>query len=91
MSNEERIQVLLFPIQNMDVYTWIPYEVLGVDPGFIVHKLNVDPSYLPKKQKSRRSAKGHVEAVRREVEKLKEAGAIKETFFPEWLANTVVI
>ena len=25
------------------------------------------------------------------MEKLKEAGAIRETFFPEWLANTVVV
>jgi len=91
MSNEERVQVLLFLTQNIDVFAWNPYEVPGVDPGFIVHKLNVDPSYPPKKQKSRRSAKDHVEAVKQEVEKLKEAGVIKETFFPEWLVNTVVI
>ena len=62
-----------------------------VDPEFIIHKLNVDPSFPPKKQKPRRSAKEHVEAVRQEVERLKEAGAIKEIFFPEWLANTVVV
>ena len=63
----------------------------GVDPEFIVHKLNVNPSFPPKKQKMRRSAKEHVEAVRQEVEKLKEAGAIKEIFFLDWLANTVVV
>ena len=62
-----------------------------VDPEFIVHKLNVDPSFPPKKQKLKRSAKEHVEAVRQEVGKLKEAGAIKEIFFPDWLANTVVV
>ena len=62
-----------------------------VDPEFIIHKLNVDPLFPPKKQKPRRSAKEHVEAVRQEVERLKEAGAIKEIFFPEWLANTVVV
>ncbi|XP_030942934.1 uncharacterized protein LOC115967916 [Quercus lobata] len=83
MSNEERVQVLLFLIQNMDVFAWNPYEVLRVDPGFIVHKLNVDPLYSPKKQKPRRLAKDHVEGVRQEVKKLKEARAIKETFFPE--------
>ena len=48
MSREERVQVLLFLVQNLDVFAWDPYEVPGVDPGFIVHKLNVDPSYLPK-------------------------------------------
>ena len=78
MSREERV-------------AWDPYEVPGVDLGFIVHKLNVDPLYPLKKQKLRRSAKDHVEAVRQEVEKLKEAGAIKEIFFPKWLANTVVV
>ena len=82
MNNEERVQVLLFLTQNIDVFAWNPYEVPGVDPGFIIHKLNVDPTYPPKKQKPRRSAKDHVEAIRQEVEKLKEAGAIKETFFP---------
>ena len=36
-------------------------------------------------------AKERVEAVRQEVRKLKEAGAIREIFFLEWLANTVVV
>ena len=47
--------------------------------------------YPPKKQKPRRSAKEHVEAIRQEVKRLKEVGAIKEIFFPEWLVNTVVV
>lgn len=62
-----------------------------MDLEFITHWLNVDPSYLPKKQKPRRSAKEHVEVVKQEVKMLKDAGAIKELFFPEWLANTVVV
>ena len=49
MSSEERVQVLLFLVQNIDVFACNPYEVPGVDPGFIAHKLNVDPSYPPKK------------------------------------------
>ena len=91
MNNEERVQVLLFLTQNIDVFAWDPYDVPGVNPEFIVHKLNVDPSYPPKKQKPKRSAKDLVEAIRQEVEMLKKAGAIKETFFLEWLANTVVV
>ena len=58
--------------------------MLGVDPEFIVHKLNVDLLFPPKKIKPKRSAKEHVEAVRKEVGRLKEAGAIKEIFFLEW-------
>ena len=91
MMKEDKVETLLFLIRNVDVFAWNPYEVPRVDPKFIVHKLNVDPSFPPKKQKSRRSAKKHIKAVRQEVGKLKEVGAIKEIFFPDWLVNTVVV
>ena len=81
MKDGDKIKMLLFLIQNVDVFAWSPYKVLGVDPEFIVHKINVDPSFLHKKQKPRRSAKEHMEAVRSEVQRLREAGAIREAFF----------
>ena len=64
VGDQDRVETLLFLIQNVDVFAWRPYEVPEVDPEFIVHKLNVDPSFPPKKQKPRRSTKEHVEAVR---------------------------
>ena len=91
MGGEDKVEMLLLLIHNVDVFAWSPYEVPGVDLEFIVHRLNVDPSFPPKKQKPRRSEREHIEAVRSEVQKLKEAGAIKEIYFPEWLANTVVV
>ena len=46
----------------------------------------------PKKQSLRRSSRDHSESVRDEVTKFKQAGgAIKEGFYPKWLANTVVV
>ena len=62
-----------------------------MDPEFICHHLNVNPLVAPKKQLPRRPSKEHAEAVREEVAKLKQAGAIKEVLYPEWLANMVVI
>ena len=67
------------------------YEASGVDPDFICHHLNVNPLVAPKKQLPRCPSKEQAEAVRQEVAKLKQAGAIKEVFYPEWLANTVVV
>ena len=64
MKDEDRVGMLLFLAQNVDVFAWIPYEVLGVDPEFIVHWFNVNLLFPPKKQKPRRLAKEHVEAVR---------------------------
>ena len=91
MKDQDKVEMLLFLLQNVDVFAWSPYEVPGVDLEFIVHKLNMDPSFPPKKQKPRRVAKEHVDAVKLEVQRLKEAGVIREIFFPEWLANTVVV
>ena len=62
-----------------------------IDLEFIVHKFNVNPLFPLKKQKPRRSAKEHVEVVNQEIKRLKEAGAIKEAFFLEWLANAMVV
>ena len=75
----------------MNVFTWNAYEALGVDPSFICHNLNVNPSVTPRKQPLRRSSKEHSDAVKDEVTRLKQAGAIKEVFYLEWLTNTVVV
>ena len=88
LENEELIEFLR---RNVDVFAWNAYEAPGVDPSFICHHLNVNPSVTPKKQPPRRSSKDHFDAVKDEVMKLKQAGAIKEVFYLEWLANTVVV
>ena len=67
IRSQDKVETLLLLIQNVDVFAWTPYEVPGFDLEFIVHKLNIDPSFPPKKQKSRRSAKEHVKAVKLEV------------------------
>ena len=73
------------------MFTWNAYKAPGVDPSFIYHYLNVNLSVTPKKQPPRRLSKYHSNAIRDEVMKLKQAGAIKEVFYPEWLTNTVVV
>ena len=77
--------------RNVHVFTWNAYKTPGVDPNFICHHLYVNPSVTPRKQPPQCSSKDHYDAVKDEVMKLKQAGAIKEVFYPEWLANTMVI
>ena len=62
-----------------------------MDSSFICHHSNVNPFVTPKKQSPRSSSKDHFDAVKGEVMKFKQAGAIKEVFYLEWLANTVVV
>ena len=73
------------------MFAWDAYEALGVDPSFICHHLNVNPSITPKKQPLRRPSKEHANAIRDKVMKLKKADAIKEVFYLEWLANIVMV
>ncbi|XP_065629138.1 uncharacterized protein LOC136067345 [Quercus suber] len=88
---QEKEELVEFLKKNVDVFAWDAYEAPGVDPNFICHKLNVNPAATQKKQPPRRSSKEHSDAVKDEMMKLKRAGAIKEVFYPEWLANTVVV
>ena len=78
-------------MRNIDVFAQNAYETPRVDPNFIFHHLNVNPSVIFKKQPSQRSSNEHSNAVKEEVVKLKWAGAIKEVFYLEWLANTMVV
>ena len=73
------------------MFAWSAYEAPQVDPNFICHHLNVNPSAIPKKQPFQHLFKEHFDAVNGEVLKLKLVEAIKEVFYPEWLVNTVVV
>ncbi|GFZ12774.1 hypothetical protein Acr_23g0011590 [Actinidia rufa] len=68
-----------------------PLRNAGIDPNFIKHELNVQPDFRPVKQRGRRSAPEHMDAVIEEVEKLREADTIVEVLYPSWLSNTVVV
>ncbi|XP_050255152.1 uncharacterized protein LOC126701052 [Quercus robur] len=88
---QEKEELIGFFRENVEVFAWDAYVAPGIDPSFICHHLNVNPSVIPKNQPPRCQSKEHANAVRDEVTKLKKAGAIKEVFYPEWLANTVVV
>ncbi|KAG7533509.1 Reverse transcriptase domain [Arabidopsis thaliana x Arabidopsis arenosa] len=66
-------------------------DMPGIDPGIICHKLNVDPSFKPVKQKRRKLGVERAKAVNDEVDKLLKIGSIREVQYPEWVANTVVV
>ena len=88
---QEKEELVEFLKGNIDVFAWDACDAPRIDPDFICHHLNVNPSVTPKKQSPRHPSREHAEAIREEMTKLKRACAIKEVFYPEWLANTVVV
>ena len=91
LPHQEREELIEFLRKNINVFAWNVYEALGVDLEFICHNLKVNSLITLRKQPPRRPSKEHAEVVREEVTRLKQAGIINEVFYPEWLANTVVV
>jgi len=65
--------------------------MVGINPNFISHKLNVDQKARPKVQRRRRMSPEKLEAIREETRKLMTANHIREIQYPEWLANVVMV
>uniref|UniRef100_A0A2N9HF94 Uncharacterized protein n=1 Tax=Fagus sylvatica TaxID=28930 RepID=A0A2N9HF94_FAGSY len=76
---------------NKDVFAWSHEDMPGINPSVISHKLNVDPSLRPIKQKRRVFAPERNNAIMEEVDKLLAANFIREVFYPDWLANVVMV
>ena len=80
LPTHEKQALIEFLRDNVNVFAWDVCEAPGIDPDFIYHYLNVNPSITPRKQLPRRSSKYHYEVVKKEVTKLKRVGAINEVF-----------
>ena len=88
---QKKGELVKFLKRNVDVFAWNAYKAPRVDSSFIFHHLNVNPSVTPKKQQPQRLSKDHSDTVKDVVIKFKQIGAIKEVFYPKWLANTIVV
>lgn len=64
-SQEE--ELLDFLCKNKDVFAWSTSDLHGVSRDIIEHKLNINPSTRPKKQKLRRISDDKVATVKVEV------------------------
>ena len=63
----------------------------GIDPLVMVYRLNMSPSFLPIQQKKQVFDLKRDRAIAEEVRKLQEASFIKEVYYPNWLANVVMV
>ena len=76
MSKEKQESLVRFLNHNSDIFAWTPYEMVGVDPEVISHKLGVYPKAKPVIQKQRKLAPERQVAVYEEVDKLLEVDVI---------------
>jgi hypothetical protein len=91
LSPGEEGALIQFVQKNRDVFAWSAKDLTGVDRNFIEHKLNIDASVKPRRQKLRKMCDDKVVAVKSEVQILLDANVIREVMYPKWLANTVPV
>jgi hypothetical protein len=78
-------------LKNSDVFAWRTSDLTGVSRDIIEHKLEVNPSARPKKQRLRKMLDEKIATVRAEVQRLLDAGFIREVYYPSWLTNVVMV
>ncbi|KAJ9548227.1 hypothetical protein OSB04_020770 [Centaurea solstitialis] len=83
--------IISFLQEHSDCFAWSHEDMVGIDPNIISHKLNVDPTFKPVKQKRRKFAPERNKVINEEVENLLKTGKIREVKYPDWLANVVVV
>nr|XP_023887399.1 uncharacterized protein LOC111999501 [Quercus suber] len=91
MKKRTKEDLTQFLKKNADVFAWSHDDMPGIDPSVITHRLNVSPSSKPIRQKKRVFAPEQKKVIKEEVQKLTAAQFIREVYYPDWLANVVMI
>ncbi|XP_074362906.1 uncharacterized protein LOC141703225 [Apium graveolens] len=81
----------IFLLENLDVFAWSHSDMVWIDPEIMCHRLNIDPKHKGVRQKRRAVSGERAIALAEEVERLLDVGLIRESFYPEWLANPVLV
>ena len=90
-SQPVRQALTTFLRENQDVFACSHKDMPGIDPSVIVRRLNVSLSSSPIRQKKRVFTQERDKAIAEEVRKLLEADFIREVYYPDWLANVVMV
>ena len=91
LEEKTKKDLVQFLKKNIDVFAWSHEDMPGIDPSVITHRLNVSPSFKPIRQKKRVFAPERDNAIKDEVQKLIAAKFIREVYYPDWIANVVMV
>ena len=72
------------------MFAWSQEDMFRIDSSVITHRLNVSSSYKPVCQKRRVFTPEWDNAIK-EVHKLVTTEFIREVYYPDWLANVVMV
>nr|GEZ50288.1 reverse transcriptase domain-containing protein [Tanacetum cinerariifolium] len=77
--------------ENLDIFTLHPSDIMGVSRSIVEHRLNIQEGYPLVRHKKRGQASERARAIQVEVQKLVEAGIMREVYYHDWLSNPVMV
>ena len=91
MEKETKQDLVQFLKKSINVFAWCHEDMPGINPSVITHHLNVYPSFKPIRQKKIVFAPEWDNAIKEGVQKLTTTKFIREIYYPDWLANVVMV
>jgi hypothetical protein len=91
IAPNEETKLLSFLHKNSDVFMWKTSNLMGVSRDKTKHKQQVNPFTKLRKQRLRKMSDEKVVAAKAEVQRLLDAGFIREVQYPSWLTNVVMV
>nr|GEZ31053.1 reverse transcriptase domain-containing protein [Tanacetum cinerariifolium] len=91
LSDKGRIELCSILKKNLDIFTWQPSDMTGIPRSVAEHRLNIPEGYSPVRQKKIGQALEHAKAIQAEVQKLVEAGIMREVYYHDCLSNPVMM
>jgi hypothetical protein len=76
---------------NAEIFAWSPSDMPGIPRDVAEHSLDIRAGARPVKQHLLHFDEEKRRAIGEEIHKLMAEGFIKEVFYPEWLANPMLV
>ena len=73
------------------MFAWTHADMVRIHPEILCHGLKIDLEANPVLQKCRALDADRYKALQDEVDRLLKIGFIKESYYPNWLANSVLV
>ena len=91
LNDQMKKMMVQFLMENLDIFTWSHEDMLGIVAEVTQHCLNVNPERKLVQQRQRVFAPECNKAIMDEVDKILAASFIREVYYPDWLANVVLV
>ena len=91
LEEKDKKDLVQFLKKNIDVFAWSHEDMPGIDPSVITHRLNICPFFKLVRQKKRVFTSERDNTIKDEVQKLMAAKFIRVVYYPDWLANVVMV